>query len=173
MLSIRQVWNFLRVEGAGWVAGAVVATREDVSVEGGAPRDVILVPREGDPLHLNDVAATASLGARVAGGDLDPLAYGEILVECQWLGGWLKRVVVDAAVWRAEYPAQARVPTVAEPAREAGQRLSFHSSRENTVMMGGRSVLDVAEWSVLTSRDAPATWQVQPVATAVPIHPPW
>jgi hypothetical protein len=176
MLSVRQVRNFLQVERAGWVAGVVVATRDDVAVEGGAPREVILVPRDGAPLHLDDATATASLGARVAGGDMDPLAYGEILVECQWPGGWLKRLIRDPATWRAEYPSRAGLPAVVAPRIErtdAGQRLSFHSSRENTVVTGGRSVLDVAEWSVRTTRDAPASWQVRPVARAVPIQPPW
>jgi hypothetical protein len=175
MFSVRQVRGFLGVERAAWVAGVVVATRDDVTVEGGAPRDVILVPRMGTPLHLNDATTAALLGVRVSGGDLEPLAYGEILVECHWPGGWLKRVVHDPVAWRAEYPSQERLPIVAAPvvrSTDVGHRLTFHSSRENTVVTGGRTVLDVAGWSVLTSSDAPASWQVRPVARAVPIQPP-
>jgi hypothetical protein len=174
--SVRVTRNWLRVQQAPWVEAVVVVRRDDQNFEGQPPTDVILVPHDGAAVHLTDPDAVASLGTRLHRGDLDPAAYAEILVHCQWPGGWQKRLVLDPAAWRGEYPAEAPVPSVAAPRawQDNGELFtSFFASRENAEVVGGRTVLDVTEWSVRVPRDAPATWELRPVATAVALMPPW
>jgi hypothetical protein len=167
----------LSVERAAGVEAVVSVRREDQQVEGPLPRDYFLVLADGGVVPVDDPDAVAALGSRVMAGELEPVALAELLAEAQWPGGgWAKRVVLDPAEWRAGYPPEARLPDV-EPFRvePAGgeARLRFDTSRERTVVLGGRPVLDVARWSVLVRADAPATWERLPVADQVPLLPPW
>jgi hypothetical protein len=176
VFSVSVVRGRLGVEDAPWVEAVVVATREDQEIEGPGSQWIFLVLADGAAVPLDDPDAIAALGPRVAAGDLDPVAFAELLAECQWPGGWSKRVVLDPPEWRAAYPAEAPLPEL-EPFRvdRVGDevRLVFDTSREQSVVVGGRPVLDVARWSVLARRDAPATWQRRPVADEVPLMPPW
>jgi hypothetical protein len=107
---------------------------------------------------------------------LHPVAYMELLMEGQWPGGWSKRLVRDPRDWRADYPAEAALPLVDEPrVKRAGVlvSLTFTASRERAQAAGGRTVLDVVEWSVRAPAGEPATWQRRPLADAVPLMPPW
>jgi hypothetical protein len=127
-------------------------------------------------MHLNDRATAAELGPRLHRGDLDPVAFAEIVVLGQWPGGWQTVVVVDPPQWRGRYPAQAPLPPVEAPRtwRDGEElQLSFFASREYAEAVGGRAVLDVTAWSVRVPAGAPATWELRPVATAVPLMPPW
>jgi hypothetical protein len=177
VFSVKVVRDWLRVDREPWVAGVVVASREDQEVEGPPSRDVFLVLADGSAVHLTDQAAMAALGTRVGRGELDAVAYAELLVEGGWPGGWSKRVIVDPGAWRAGYPAEAALPPVepfaATPVESGGVRLAFFTSREQTRVVGGRAVVDVAQWSVLAPSDAPATWQRHAVADEVPVEPPW
>jgi hypothetical protein len=170
------VRDWLLVERAPWVAAVVVAQRQDQVVEGGGPRHTFLVQRDGSAVPLDDAGAVAALGMRLDRGDLDVTAYAELLVQCQWPGGWNARLVLDPAAWRGAYPAEAKLPQVeaVHTWREAGTLwVRFFASREHTVVVGGRSVLDVADWSLRAPAGEPATWVIRPVAEAVPLLPPW
>lgn len=174
--SVKVVRDWLLVEQAPWVDAVVLASREDQQVEGAPPRYLFLVPRDGTPLRLDDPLAAAALGKRVYRGELEVTAYAELLVQCQWPGGWLRRLVLDPVAWRGEYPAEARLPPVEAVHtwhEEATLWIRFFASRENTRVVGGRSVLDVAAWSVRAPADEPATWEIRLVAEAVPLRPPW
>jgi hypothetical protein len=174
--SLRVARDWLRIGQAPWVAAVVVAHRDDVRSEGPRPQDVFLVPVDGTPLHLDDPGTAAVLGVRWRRGDVDAAAYAEVLVQCHWPGGWHRQVVLDPATWRSGYPAEAALPAVEAPRtwhEDGDLRLSFFASREYAEVAGGRSVLDVAEWSVRVPADAPATWERRPVATARPLMPPW
>lgn len=176
ILSVEVVRNWLWVEKAPWVEAVVVASRQDQVVEGPPLKDVFLVQTDGTPIDLADRQAVAALGMRLHRGDLEMAWYADLLVQCQWPGGWSARVVTDPDAWRADYPAQAKLPPV-EAMRtsqdDGALRARFFASREHTVVVGGRSVLDVAAWSVRAPENQPATWQLRPVAEAVPLLPPW
>jgi hypothetical protein len=174
MVSVVRDW--LLVEQAPWVAAVVVASRMDQVVEGAVLKFPFLVQSDGTAVDLDDARAVAALGMRLHRGDLDVAAYAELLVQCQWPGGWNARLVLDPVAWRGEYPAEAKLPQVEgmRTWREAGSLwIRFFGSRENTVVVGGRSVLDVAAWSVRAPVGEPATWAIRPVAEAVPVLPPW
>jgi hypothetical protein len=174
--SIRVVRGWLRIEQVPWVEAVVVAQRDDQDLEGPPPNEVILVLGDGTAVHLNVPHAAAALATRLHRAELDAEAYAEVLVQCQWPGGWSKRLVLDPVRWRAEYPAEAPLPPVAAPRTwpdDGDLCLSFFASRESAEAVGGRSVLDVAEWSVRAPADAPATWQLRAVVAAAPLMPPW
>ena len=174
--SVRVVRDWLLVEQAPWVEAVVVATREDQEVAGPLPRYTFLVADDGTAVRLDDPATVAALGMRLHRGELDLTAYAELLVQCQWRGGRQKRLVLDPVAWRDEYPAEANLPPV-EPmstSRADGVlRVRFFASREDTRMVGGRPVLEVAAWSVRIPAGEPATWEIQPVGEPAPLLPPW
>lgn len=174
--SIQVVRDWLLVERALWVEAVVVASREDQEVEGPSLRQTFLVQGDGTAVWLDDPRAAAALGMRLHSGDLDVAAYAELLVRCQWPGGWHARPVLDPAAWRLEYPVEAVLPPV-EPVRtwheDGTLRIRFFASRESTLTVGGRPVLDVAAWSVRAPADQPATWEIRAVAEAIPLLPPW
>ncbi|GAA2611647.1 hypothetical protein GCM10010399_48150 [Dactylosporangium fulvum] len=179
LFNVRVVPDLLRVGAAPWVEALVVAIREDQEVEGPAPQDVFLLRTDGEALHLRDPGTVAALGALVVTGDLDPVAYAEVLASCQWPGGWFKQVVTDPAAWRGEYPPEADLPQVEAPQvrdTDDATQLTFFASRQTTEVVGGRPVLDVSRWTVRIPKaphGAPAAWDCAAVADAVPLAPPW
>jgi hypothetical protein len=176
LFMVQVVRDWLLVEQAPWVAAVVVAQREDQVVEGAPPQYTFLVQRDGSAIFLDDPQAVAAIGRRLHHGDLDVTTYAELLVRCQWPGGWSKRLVLDPVAWRGQYPTEAKLPQV-EAVRTSSEdgalRIRFFASRENTVVVGGRPVLDIAAWSVRAPADGLVTWEIRPVAEAVPLLPPW
>jgi hypothetical protein len=137
------VHGWLRVERAPWVEAVVVARRDDRDVEGPRPRDVFLVGRDGAVLHVNDRTDAAALGARLHS-DLDPYAYAEILVHCQWPAALNGRVLADPAprIWY----------------ENTDLCLLFTAERDVVDGTGARAVTERAQWSVRAPVDAPAEW---------------
>jgi hypothetical protein len=168
--------DWLLVRQAPWAEAVVVATRKDVMVDGGGPRRTFLVQGDGAVIDLDDTRAVAELGMRLHRGELDVAAYAQVLVNCQWPGGWRKRHVLDPVAWRREYPDEARLPqaeAMLTSRADGTLHIRFYASRENALVVGGRPVLDVTAWTVRVRADEPATWEVRPVAEAVPLRPPW
>ncbi|MFC7548803.1 hypothetical protein [Plantactinospora sp. GCM10030261] len=175
--TVRVVQGLLQVEKEPWLEAVVVASREDQDIDGPTPREIFLVSRAGAVVRLADPDEVARIGERLPAGGLPPLAYAEILVHGQWPGGWSKRVVSDPEAWRDAYPAEAPLPSIGAPHLAVSDggilTLSFAASRERAEAAGGRTVLDVSEWSVRALANAPATWRWELVAEAVPVKPPW
>jgi hypothetical protein len=168
--TIQVVHGEFRAEHLPWVAAIVAVSRQDQDLEGPPPRDYFIIRDTGDVLLADD------LGPLLHTGELSEFAYMELLVKMQWPGGWAKRVILDPAAWRADHPAEATLPPVTVPRVERlgdAINLTFAASRERAEAVGGRTVLDVQEWTVRATTDAPATWQRHTIADAVPLMPPW
>jgi hypothetical protein len=167
MYSIRVARDHLLVGRAPWVEAVVVATRDDPELCA-MYWHTFLVESDGTMVNLDDRPSVAMLGTRLHRGELDVQAYAELLVECQWPGR-VKRLVLDPVAWRAEYPAEARVPRVEaiQTSRVDGELLiRFFSSKEPAP-----KILDVAAWSVRVHADRPAVWEIQPVAEGITLLP--
>lgn len=136
--------GWLRVEQAPWLAAVVVATRDDVLIDGPSPTHLFLMQNDGTEIELGDPAAVAALGSRLHRDELYPVAYAELLVHSEWPGGWRAQPVTDPMAWRLDYPAEAKLPAV-EPIRTTGEdgglRIRFFGSRETTATAGSRRVL--------------------------------
>jgi hypothetical protein len=173
--KIKVLEGVLRVEEEPWVRAVVAASREDQDLEGPPPRQYFLL-RDDGVVRLGDAGEVAALGPLLPAGRLHPVAYMELLMEGQWPGGWSKRLILDMDFWRADHPAEAALPVVDEPRVERASDLvglTFAASRERVQAAGGRTVLDVVEWSVRAPAGEPATWQRHAIADAVPLMPPW
>ncbi|MEU4678433.1 hypothetical protein [Micromonospora sp. NPDC023737] len=172
------------VAGEDWVADAlrVAAGRDPIWTTHG-----LLLPVQGEPLHLNRPEVMAKLGRRVGVG-LNPLAYAELFGELyswkidgpvvypfgetRWARpGWLVR--------EADHFAQETVvpdaPPVAAPTfkqRPDGEwTLSFYS--HNRVLLEWRTAVNIYTWTVTGSPDRDATWERQTIADMVLEAPPW
>jgi len=159
------------ITGEPWVEALIVATRQDLEVEGLPETDGILLLADGGSIHLNDAGAVAELGRRV-GRDLAPEAFAEILV--QW------HPPSAAAQFLLRDPGHARrafdrpdLPEFAGPVfGQTGDRFTgtFHSARQHAGAVGGALVLDVLAWTVTVPAGAPASWDRRPVLEGVPLE---
>jgi hypothetical protein len=156
MLFLRLVDDLWRIALLPWVSALVLVTREDL--DHAAPYQRLLVlPEAGEPIDLADPAQVAELGRRLRDGSLDPLAYAEILVECQWPAPGVRRVVADPA----NLPAGAPQPPGLRPVEmwddpHGARWLAFCACREDPDTAG--SAAEVTLWSVRVPSDGPATW---------------
>lgn len=167
-----------------WVADAlrVVAEHDPIFTTHG-----LLLPVEGEPLHLNRPEVMAGLGRRVGTG-LSPLAYAELFGE---LYSWsIDGPVVHpfgATQWarpgslvrEADHFARVTVvpdaPPVAPPTFEQGPdgRWTLRFFAHNYVLLEIRSAVDIYEWTVTGGPDRDATWERQTIAERVLQAQPW
>lgn len=154
---------------AGWVAGLVVATREDVEMEGLPETYGVLVLTDGSAINLCDEGAVAELGRRLAS-DLDPVAFAEVLVAWHpWATAVTAVVSVPDQVQRElDRP---DLPTFEQPMLrpiDGGLVLTFYSSMLHARELGGATLLTVYEWTVLVPTGSPARWERRVVLDGVP-----
>ncbi|MEV4812319.1 hypothetical protein [Micromonospora avicenniae] len=167
------------VAGEKWVADAVrvVAARQPIFVTHG-----LLLPLEGEPLHLNRPEVMAALGRRVGDG-LSPLAYAELFGELY--SGWkidgpvvrpfsaTQTVPAGWLVREADHFARVMVapdaPPVAPPAFEQGTggewTLTFFT--HNYYLLEIDTAVDVYAWTVTGGPDRPANWERKTLAKRV------
>jgi hypothetical protein len=141
-----------------WVEDIVVATRDDLMLEGQRERFGFLLRADGSEVYLNDRAAVADLGRRLADG-MDPVAYAEILVQLHPYSSAIRSVLVAPDQLRKIYRQQ-DLPIIETPAvRQSpdGLHLTFVSSSRYR-RPGGAPLLDLTKWSVRVPADGPATW---------------
>jgi len=161
----------LLIGQAPGIDGVVLVTREDLEVEGLPETFGLLALAGGGSVYLNDPAAVAELGRRLAGG-LDPLAFAQVLVEWHpWTSA--VRYVLAGRDQLARSSGRADLP-VFEPPRirpaEDGVVLSFFSAYQYATALGGARQLDVFEWTVTVPAGESARWDRRPVLESVPLE---
>jgi len=154
-----------------WVDDIVVATRDDLMLEGQRERFGFLLPADGGEIYLNDRAAVALLGRRLADG-LDPVAYAEILVQFHPYSSAIRSVLIAPEQLRQFYRQQ-DLPVIETPAvrqEPDGLHLTFVSSSQYR-RPGGAPLLDLTQWSVHVPTDGPAGWTSQLKAKGIQLDP--
>jgi hypothetical protein len=148
----------------------VVVTRDDLIVEGEPERFGFLLLRGGGAIYLNDHAAAAELGRRLADG-MDPAGYAEVLVAFHPYSSATRAVLTEPDELRNLFH-QASLPDVA-PIRlqdsADGLTLTF-SSYARYRWPGGPPRLDVVEWNVTVPAGQPASWQSRETATGLQLE---
>ncbi|MEV6923767.1 hypothetical protein AB0M46_04535 [Dactylosporangium sp. NPDC051485] len=84
---------------------------------------------------------------------------------------WVEALVVAI---REDQEVEGPAPQVRDT--DDATQLTFFASRQTTEVVGGRPVLDVSRWTVRIPKaphGAPAAWDCEAVADAVPLAPPW
>jgi hypothetical protein len=162
ILIVRTADDWL-VNDAPWVAAVVVVTDETEDSHGPPPERVFLLLDDDAVVDLDDGREVAAFGRVLRDAGLDPLAYAEILVRCQWPGPGRREVVTDPRAWRVSLPAGVSVPSSVEAVRtwddEHGDRwLVFHAARTDV----GATGVEVVVWSVRVPPTGPATWLRRP-----------
>ena len=159
------------VSREAWVRDVVVVTRDDLAVEGQPERFGFLVLGSGDDVFLNDPAAVAELGGRLADG-MEPAGYAELLVQFHPYSSAVRGVVTSPGELRLRF-GRDHLPD-AEPPRvrrtSAGLDLTF-SSYARYRGIGGSALLDVLEWTVEVPAGEPARWSTRPVAEGLRLDP--
>jgi hypothetical protein len=154
-----------------WVDDVVIATRDDLIVEGQPERFGFLLLADGGDIYLNDKTAVAELGRRLADG-MDPLGYAEILVAFHPYSSASRAVLTEPDGLR-RMTGQSDLPDV-EPMRLrrslAGLLLTFWSFARYR-RPGGLPLLDLIEWTVGVPDDEPARWASRQIATGLKVDP--
>jgi hypothetical protein len=155
------------VSQESWADDVVIAIRDDLIVEGEPERFGFLMLTDGSEVYLNDEAAVADLGRRLATG-MDPVAYAEILVGFHPYSSAYRGVITEPDGLHREF-GQADLPDVAPPYSRrsaAGVTLTF-SSFARYRWPGGAPMLDLSEWTVDAPTAAAATWESRLTATGL------
>lgn len=143
-----------------WVDDVVIATRDDLIIEGQPERFGFLLLSGGGDVYLNDEAAVAELGRRLADG-IDPVAYAEILVQLHPYSSAVRAVLTESDQLRRQF-GQDDLPDVEPPRTERtpeGLALTFCSSCRYFRLIGGSPLLDLTEWTVTVPVGEPARWK--------------
>ena len=161
-------WSISR---QAWVDDVVIATRDDLLVEGQPERFGFVLRTDGAAVYLNDAGAVGELGQRLAD-DLDPVAYAQILVAFHPYSSAYRGVLSEPGDMR-RYLEQPDLPDVA-PLRlrrsTEGVTLSF-SSFVRYRRPGQQPLLDVFEWTVHAASGEPARWQSRKTIEARVLEP--
>ncbi|MEU6203270.1 hypothetical protein ABZ814_06745 [Micromonospora musae] len=162
-----------------WVSEAV---RVNVSGQPIYVTHGLLLPAQGEPLHLNEPEVMAELGRRIGSG-LSPLAYAELFGELYsvrdidgpvvYSFGATESTRAGRLVREADHFARVMVvpdaPAVAAPAFEQGPggawSLTFFSY--NYYLLEVHSAVDVYAWTVTGGPDRAATWERKIIAGRV------
>jgi hypothetical protein len=153
------------------VQDVVIATRDDLLVEGQPEQFGFVLLADGNVVYLNDAAAVADLGTRLTDG-LDPRAYAQILVAFHPYSSAyraplsepdeLRRVLGDDGLPEVE---PLRLTDTAD-----GVRLTFTSFVRYT-RPGGAPQVDLLEWTVDAAPGQPARWKTRQTATGITLAP--
>lgn len=161
------------IGGEPWVDEALRVVADSWNEHGTSPAYGLILPRDGDAIFLNDVAAMRRLGRRLGDG-LDPVAYAELLAELHYPREQADHAVVrpsrpgrlirDPGEFREHYPfadpALPRAPEVRDV--DDGRVLGFRSYDHYTLAVG--SALDVYDWTVTAPHGEPPDWSCDIVA---------
>jgi len=157
-----------------WVDDVVIADRDDLIVCGGGnppERHAFLLLADGGDVYVNDPAAVAELGRRLAG-DINPTAYAELLVEFHPYSSAVRKVLSRPDELR-QLIGHEDVPDI-EPPRvrqtQAGLLLTFSSTCQYRWPLEG-PLLDLMTWTVQVPSGEPAQWKSQLVAQRLPLDP--
>ncbi|MDG4831668.1 hypothetical protein O7627_20515 [Solwaraspora sp. WMMD1047] len=184
-ITVGTNWGWYDIEPVGWLIARESWVDEAVRVIRSTPiEDVMLesyglvLNRDGSVLYVNDLAAMRDLGRRL-GGDLNPLAYAELLAEFysgakidgpivsaptvseRTPSGWL---VCDVAATLANHPQLA--PVEPKPPRVTDE-LSFDSCHYYFNPAGIGSAIDVRRWLVSGAEDEGVSWRRERLAGRV------
>lgn len=154
-----------------WVDDVVIATRDDVLVDGQQERYGFLIHADGRAIYLNDRVAVADLGGRCAAG-MDPIAFAEILVEFHPYSAAWRRVIVEPDGLQRTF-AQRDLPPV-EPVRllksPLGAVMTFSSFARHR-RADGTAELDILRWTVEIPPEQPARWKCVPYISQLELEP--
>lgn len=143
-----------------WVDDVVIAIRDDIIIEGEPERFGFLLLAGGGDVYLNDRAAVAELGRRLADG-MDPVGYAEILVGFHPYSSATRAVVAEPdglrrAFDRSDLPEVAPLHLRQDP---DGVALTFTSYARYSRTPAGAPLLDLTEWAVTVPAGEPAQWE--------------
>jgi len=164
-----QDWLVSREE---WVDDVVVATRDDLIIEGQEERFGFLLLADSGDVYVNDPAAVAELGRRLADG-MDPVGYAEILVQFHPYSSAVRAVLTEPDELRSRFGRE-DLPDVEPPRTErtpGGLTLTFSSSIRYARTIGGSPLLDLMEWTVKVPNGEPARWESRLVAESIRLDP--
>ncbi len=158
-----------------WVDDVVIANRDDLIVYGGGGNPVerhgFLLLADGGDVYVNDAVAVAELGRRLAG-DINPMAYAELLVEFHPYSSAVRKVLSRPDELR-QLIGHEDVPDI-EPPRvrqtPAGLTLIFSSTCQYRWPAEG-PLLDLMTWTVQVPAGEPAQWETRIVAQRIRLYP--
>lgn len=163
-----QDWSISRED---WVDDVVVATRDDLLIEGQPERFGFVLPADGEPVYVNDATAIAELGRRLADG-LEPAGYAQLLVAFHPYSSAYRAPLSEADELRRVL-GQASLPDVA-PMRvrpsSTATTLTFTSFARYR-RPGERPLLDLFEWTVEVPAGEPAQWSSRKTVTGIQLEP--
>ncbi|HEX3816498.1 MAG TPA: hypothetical protein VHX59_26955 [Mycobacteriales bacterium] len=150
------------VSAEQWADDVVIAIRDDIIIEGEPERFGFLLLAGGGDVYLNDRAAVAELGRRLADG-MNPLAYAEILVGFHPYSSATRAVVPEPdglrrAFDRNDLPDVAALQLRQEP---EGATLTFSSYARYSRTPAGAPLLDLTEWTVTVPFGEQAQWEAR------------
>jgi hypothetical protein len=185
-ITVGTNWGWYDIEAVGWLVGREPWVDEAVRIIRSTPiEDVMLesyglvLNHDGSVLYVNDLAAMRDLGRRV-GGDLNPLAYAELLAEFysgpkidgpivsaptvseRTPSGWL---VHDVAGTVADHPQLA--PVELRPPRVTDE-LSFDFCHYYFSPVGIGAAIGVRRWIVSDDEGEGLSWRRECLAGRVP-----
>lgn len=148
-----------------WVADVVIATRDDLVVEGTPERYGFLLLDGGGEVYLNDAAAVADLGRRLAEG-MDPIGYAQVLVQFHPYSSATRAVLTEPDEVRRRFGDSALPEVDAPRVRQepTGLTFTFASSIRYARSVGGAPLLDLKSWTVEVPNGEPAHWESRFVA---------
>jgi hypothetical protein len=150
-----------------WVDDVVVATRDDLIIEGQPERFGFALLADGGDVYLNDKTAVGELGRRLDDG-MQPLGYAEILVAFHPYSSATRAPLAEADGLRRVF-GQPSLPDVAPMRLDRapdGLTLMF-SSYVRYRWPGSAPQLDMLEWAVRVPVEGPASWESREIATGL------
>jgi hypothetical protein len=152
-----------------WVDDVVIATRDDLLIEGQPERFGFVLPVDGAEIYLNDAGAVAELGRRLADG-MQPLGYAQILVGFHPYSSAYRAVLTEPDELRRvlAQPDLPDVPPLQVQESAAGLTLTF-SSFVRYRRPGAMPLVDLYEWTVEIPAGEPARWQSRQTVTGQPL----
>ena len=154
-----------------WVDDVVIATRDDLIIHGQSERFGFLLLADGGDIYINDPAAVAELGRRLADG-MDPVGYAQLLVQFHPYSSAVRAVVTEPDELRRRFGRE-DLPDVEPPRTRQtpdGLTLTFSSSTQHARPIVG-SLLDLMEWTVTVPPGQPAQWESRLATEGIRLEP--
>src|SRR5262249_33997824 len=155
-----------------WVDDVVIATRDDLIVEGQPERFGFLLVTDGRDFYLNDQAVVAELARRLSD-QMNPLGFAQILVAFHPYSSAYRSALTEPDELRRVFGHQ-NLPDV-QPIRlrrsPDGLVLTF-SSFVRYLPPGGSALIDLLEWAVDVPAVGPARWSSRLAATGLRLYEP-
>jgi hypothetical protein len=154
-----------------WVDDVVVATRDDLLIEGQSERFGFVMLADGGHVYVNDATAMADLGRRLAG-ELEPAGYAQLLVAFHPYSSAYRAPLSESDDLR-RILGQPDLPDVAPMRlRRSGDTTTLtFTSFARYRRPGERPLLDLFEWTVEVAGAGPASWSSGKTATGLELEP--